>query len=94
MYFLCVISKILQMREKEDKASQDLIKKILEEEQEQELQQEKADEQLARKLSDDFKQTQVFSLVSNQTPPFSVFKIIDIAYTDLQSVILKFGTLA
>ena len=56
------------MREKEDQASQDLIKKILEEEQEQELQQEKADEQLARKLSGDFKHTEVFSLVTNILP--------------------------
>ena len=68
------------MREQEDKASQDLIKKILEEEQELQLKQERADQQLARKLSGDFEQTQVlYGLLFNINSLFSMFKIVDTA---------------
>jgi hypothetical protein len=68
------------VREQEDKASQDLIKKILEEEQELQLKQERADQQLARKLSGDFEQTQVlYGLLFNINSLFSMFKIVDTA---------------
>jgi hypothetical protein len=68
------------VREQEDKASQDLIKKILEEEQELQLKQERADQQLARKLSGDFEQTQVlYGLLFNINSFFSMFKIVDTA---------------
>ena len=54
---MCVILQIIQVQEKEEQASKDFIKNILEEEQALQLQQEKEDEKLARKLSG--QQTQV-----------------------------------
>lgn len=56
-YTMCVILQIIQVQEKEEQASKDFIKNILEEEQALQLQQEKEDEKLARKLSG--QQTQV-----------------------------------
>ncbi len=59
LYCTYCVLQILQVQEKEDKKSKDLIKSILEEEQALQLQQEKEDEQFARKLSEEFKQMQV-----------------------------------
>ena len=68
LYCTYCVLQILQVQEKENKKSKDLIKSILEEEQALQLQQEKEDEQFARKLSEEFKQMQVlYNLFTKQS---------------------------